>query len=63
MSIEWMIIFVGFVGACGYFSYLAGFDNGTENAVDSVLNTLATAKLIAIDDDGNISPAPTPAEK
>jgi len=57
MSIEWIIIFTGFIAACTYFSYLAGFHSGTETAVDSVLDTLSSAKLIAIDDDGNISPA------
>jgi hypothetical protein len=57
MSIEWMIIFTGFVSACGYFSYMAGFNNGTVTAVDTVLDTLSSAKLISIDADGNISTA------
>lgn len=57
MSIEWIIIFTGFIAACTYFSYVAGFHSGTDEAVDSVLNTLASANLIAIDDDGNISAA------
>jgi hypothetical protein len=57
MSIEWFIIFTGFIAACTYFSWTAGFNSGTETAVDSVLDTLSAAKLIAVDSDGNISPA------
>ena len=56
MSIEWMIIFTMTIAACAYFSYMAGLDRGTEQAVDSVLHTLSSAKLIEIDDEGNITP-------
>jgi|MEHZ01.4.fsa_nt_MEHZ011249339.1_3 hypothetical protein len=56
MSIEWSIIFMGLIAACAHFSYVAGFNNGTADAVDSVLDTLSSAKLIKIDEDGNISP-------
>tara|TARA_R110000823_G_scaffold78546_14_gene179053 strand:+ start:4838 stop:4990 length:153 start_codon:yes stop_codon:yes gene_type:complete len=47
---------MGLIAACAHFSYLAGFNNGTADAVDSVLDTLSSAKLIKIDEDGNISP-------
>lgn len=56
MSIEWMIIFSGTIAACAYFSYNAGLDRGTVDAVDSVLNTLSSANLIDVDDEGNITP-------
>ena len=55
MSIEWMIIFMGTIAACAYFSYNAGADSAVEGTVESVLNTLAQADLIDVDDEGNIS--------
>lgn len=57
MPVEWMIIFMGTIAACAYFSYQRGVSVGQENAVDSVLYTLSAARIIDMDDDGNITAA------
>lgn len=55
MPIEWSIIFLGTIAGCVYFSWMAGFKRGIEEATVLTIAQLESTGIIKIVD-GEIKP-------
>ena len=51
MTLEWGIIFLSFIAACAYFSYINGFKSGANYGMETVLNNLHEKGLIELEED------------
>jgi len=52
LTVEWGLIFCSFIAACAYFSYYKGYDHGAEDAIESLLSTLAENDIIDVTEKG-----------